>query len=114
MLGERLKELRKQKGLSQYEAASRLGFSRGKLANYEQGSREPDYDTLKVIAKFYDATTDYLLGYSEHPSFTKDMKLDEQVEELYKILQGMPEKERKDIEKQILTYAKFLADANKD
>ena len=46
MLGKRIAALRKEKGLSQYELADRLGFSRGKLANYEQGTREPDYETL--------------------------------------------------------------------
>jgi len=61
MLGEKISSLRKMRKLSQYELAERLGFSRGKLANYEQGSRQPDYDTLKKIALFFDVTTDYLL-----------------------------------------------------
>ncbi|WPK12291.1 helix-turn-helix transcriptional regulator [Lysinibacillus louembei] len=62
MFSERLKKLRKSKNLSQYELADRLGFSRGKLANYEQGTREPDFSTLELIAKFFDVSTDYLLG----------------------------------------------------
>ncbi|MCM3598661.1 helix-turn-helix domain-containing protein [Metabacillus idriensis] len=61
MFGERLAILRKSKGLSQYDLAERLGFSRGKLANYEQGSRQPDYDTLIKIADFFEVSTDYLL-----------------------------------------------------
>ncbi|KPV41990.1 helix-turn-helix domain-containing protein [Alicyclobacillus ferrooxydans] len=61
--GDRLARLRKNKGLSQYELADRLGFSRGKLANYEQGQREPDYATLKQLADFFEVTTDYLLGH---------------------------------------------------
>ncbi|PGT60348.1 transcriptional regulator [Bacillus cereus] len=61
MLGKKISELRKNKKLSQYELADRLGFSRGKLANYEQGTREPDYETLKKIADFFDVSTDYLL-----------------------------------------------------
>lgn len=63
MLGSKLSELRRRKNLSQYEAAERLGFSRGKLSNYEQGSRQPDYETLKQLATFYNVTTDYLLGH---------------------------------------------------
>ncbi|WP_341320862.1 helix-turn-helix transcriptional regulator [Solibacillus sp. FSL H8-0523] len=62
MFSERLKNLRKAKKLSQYELADRLGFSRGKLANYEQGTREPDFATLEIIANFFDVSTDYLLG----------------------------------------------------
>src|SRR5690625_4771397 len=69
MLGERLKKLRKEKKISQYEAAERLGFSRGKLANYEQGSRQPDYDTLKKLADFYDVSVSYLLGETDSEKF---------------------------------------------
>ncbi len=62
MLGERIAKLRKNKGLSQYDLAEKLEFSRGKLANYEQGSRQPDFATLQIIADFFEVTTDYLLG----------------------------------------------------
>lgn len=65
MFGTRLAALRKQKKLSQYELAEKLGFSRGKLANYEQGTREPDYETLKFLANFFDVSIDYLLGNSD-------------------------------------------------
>ncbi|MCY9350692.1 helix-turn-helix transcriptional regulator [Bacillus licheniformis] len=72
MLGKKIATLRKEMGLSQYELADRLGFSRGKLANYEQGTREPDYETLKKIADFFEVTTDYLLDRSKNPSIVKD------------------------------------------
>jgi transcriptional regulator with XRE-family HTH domain len=68
MLGERIANLRKQKKLSQYDLAERLGFSRGKLANYEQGSRQPDFDTLKLIADFFDVSIDFLLGRTDEPT----------------------------------------------
>ena len=62
MFSKRLVALRKAAKLSQYELANRLGFSRGKLANYEQGTREPDFETLKMLANFFNVSTDYLLG----------------------------------------------------
>jgi transcriptional regulator with XRE-family HTH domain len=68
MFGERLSLLRKQKKLSQYELANKLGYSRGKIANYEQGQREPDHATLKTIADFFEVSIDYLLGQTEDPS----------------------------------------------
>lgn len=74
MLSDKLKQLRKEKNLSQYEAAKLLGFSRGKLANYEQASRQPDYDTLKKIANFYDVSIDYLLGRSKTTDLTDNEK----------------------------------------
>lgn len=62
ILAERLTLLRKQKNLSQYKLAEILGFSRGLIANYEQGRREPDYNTLLTFATFYNVTIDYILG----------------------------------------------------
>jgi transcriptional regulator with XRE-family HTH domain len=62
MFNQRLRELRKQKGISQYDLADQLGLSRGQIANYEQGTREPDYDTLHRFAEYFDVTDDYLLG----------------------------------------------------
>jgi HTH-type transcriptional regulator, competence development regulator len=76
MLGETIAKLRKEKGLSQYELADRLGFSRGKLSNYEQGSRQPDYDTLKKIADYFDVSIDHLLGREEKVK-TKEDSLEE-------------------------------------
>lgn len=63
MLKERLVKLRTDKGLSQYELAKILKLSRGQISNYELGSRQPDYETLKKLADFFNVTTDYLLGH---------------------------------------------------
>jgi len=68
MFGDILSKLRKSRGLSQYELAERLSFSRGKLANYEQGTRQPDFETLEKLADFFDVSTDYLLGRSNSPT----------------------------------------------
>lgn len=77
MFGEKLAELRRNKKLSQYELAEKLGFSRGKLANYEQGTREPDFETLELIADYFNVSIDYLLGRSNFPS-TQQVNKDEE------------------------------------
>lgn len=64
--GEKLKDLRHAHKLSQQEASSRIGITRSAYANYEQGLREPDLDTLKKICLLYDITADYLLGIDEN------------------------------------------------
>ena len=66
MFGKRLAELRAKMGISQYELAQRLHFSRGQIANYEQGTREPDFQTLVKIADFFDVSLDYLLGRTKY------------------------------------------------
>ncbi len=62
MFGKRLAELRNSKGISQYELASQMNLSRGQIANYEQGTREPDFATLIALADFFEVSLDSLLG----------------------------------------------------
>ena len=59
---QRLKELRKEKDLTQYKLAEELGFSRGLIGNYELGTREPDHTTTKILADFFGVSIDYLLA----------------------------------------------------
>lgn len=55
-------ELRKEKGLSQKEAAAKLGVSQALLSHYEKGIRECGQSFLIKVADFYGVTCDYLLG----------------------------------------------------
>ena len=59
---EILKELRLEKGLSQKQLANELGVLERTVSYWESGSRECDFDTLILIAKFFAVSTDYLLG----------------------------------------------------
>lgn len=61
---ERLKYLRKEKELTQDELAKRLEISRSSLAMYEQGNREPDFETQESIADYFNVNLDYLMGRS--------------------------------------------------
>lgn len=79
-LADRLKNLRYEKGLSQYELADKLGVSRGLIGNYEQGRREPDYNTLILFANFYDVSLDYLLGITD----IRKRVLHQETEDTYK------------------------------
>ncbi len=62
MNADRLKKLRIKSGLNQTQAAKKLNLSRVNYNRYENGERDPDDDTLKVIATFFNVSTDYLLG----------------------------------------------------
>lgn len=57
-----LSELRKERGLSQKEAAAKLGISQALLSHYEKGIRECGHSFLLKVADFYGVTCDYLLG----------------------------------------------------
>lgn len=58
-----LKELRKEKGVSQKEVAQAIGVTPSAYGNYEQGTREPSLDVLIKICKFFNTTPNYLLGF---------------------------------------------------
>lgn len=60
-----LSELRKEKGISQSEAAKELGVSQALLSHYERGIRECGLDFLIRAAKFYSVSCDYILGISK-------------------------------------------------
>lgn len=57
-------ELRKEKGLSQKDAAAKLGISQALLSHYEKGIRECGQNFLIKAADFYGVSCDYLLGRS--------------------------------------------------
>lgn len=57
-----LKELRKSYNLTQDGLAKKLKISRSTVGMYEKGAREPDFETLELIADFFNVDTDYLLG----------------------------------------------------
>lgn len=58
----RLKELRKEKKLTQKQVAEYLGVATSTYAMYEQGNREPDFSTLNKIGDFFGASVDYIIG----------------------------------------------------
>jgi MerR family transcriptional regulator, light-induced transcriptional regulator len=58
----RLRELRKTRGLRQKDLAVTLGLAQTTIANYEQKLRFPDEKTLGMIADFFGASLDFLLG----------------------------------------------------
>ena len=65
-LSIRLKELREEKGLTQSELAKALNYTQTTIARWEAGNRSPNLDCLTALAKFFDCTTDYLLGLTDY------------------------------------------------
>ena len=62
IINDRLKELRKNSGLTQKQLAERIGVAKSVVSYYESGDRLPSYDVLKKLARTFHVTTDYLLG----------------------------------------------------
>lgn len=68
MIGERLKQLRTEKGLRQSDIAEIIGVSRAAYTQYELGMNEPDISTIQQLASFFNVSTDYLLGRTDQRS----------------------------------------------
>ena len=61
VFGKRLKELRIAKGFSQQKLGEDLGFCNQTVSFWENGNREPDLDTLVLIAHYFEVTLEELL-----------------------------------------------------
>ena len=57
----RLKQLRKQRGLTQAEVAAAIGVTRSVVSLYETEMRQPSPDMIVALARLYGVSTDYLL-----------------------------------------------------
>ena len=62
LLGKRLKELREEKGLTQKQVATALQLHSVTYLHYEKSQREPPLAIIAEMAKFFEVSTDYLLG----------------------------------------------------
>ena len=61
MTSEKIKNLRKDFGISQVELASKLGVTKQCVSNWENDNILPSIDMLVKIAKYFNVSTDYLL-----------------------------------------------------
>ena len=61
MFKDKIRFLRKHQELSQEQIAKEINILQSTYSHYEQGISEPNFDTLKRIANFFDVSIDYLL-----------------------------------------------------
>ncbi len=110
MLGDRLRAIRKEHGLTQQNIADVLGVDRTTYTVYEGGSITPSPATLVKLSQIYNVTVGYLIGVEEnHPELRKIP--DEKQEK--KLLSSDPIFLLKKEEKELLLYFRVLSDAEK-
>ena len=96
--GERLRELREAKGITQKKLAEVLGVSPRMVSFYESGAHFlSDEDQLCKLADYFDVTTDYLLGRSA-------ICTAEQEERLNMLFAALPDADRRSI----MDYSEYL------
>lgn len=102
---ERIKQLRTESGLSQQDLANELGIGRSTLANYEQGNREPNMETMELFADFFNVDMNYLTGFSDIRNLS----------DLSSTIYVPPELwPNEDEETRIVNYLNFLSASEKD
>lgn len=62
MFGNKLKELRINRGMSQEQLGNMIGVTKGNISSYETGRTFPREEKLRAIAKIFNVSFDYLLG----------------------------------------------------
>ena len=66
--GKRLRELRLQYDLGQAQVAKMANVTKNAISTYENGTRQPSFETLVRLAVIYRVSTDYLLGVANDQS----------------------------------------------
>lgn len=67
----KLRELRKERRISQLKLAMDLGMNQNSISRYETGERQADYETLITFADYFKVSIDYLLGRTDNPELNK-------------------------------------------
>ena len=64
-LGERIKQLRKQNGMTQVDLANQLNVTKGTVSTWETNNRKPGFETLEQMCNMFRVGMDYLMGRSD-------------------------------------------------
>lgn len=68
--GDNLRTLIEERNLTQKELAKQLNLAPSTMGSYVQNTREPDFNTLKMIADYFGVSTDYLLDFNSNQTFS--------------------------------------------
>ncbi|MFS9449917.1 helix-turn-helix transcriptional regulator [Streptococcus cristatus] len=97
---ERLKDLRRQAGLTQVEVAEKLGISQPAYASWERGVKKPTQENLVKIAQILNVSVDYLIGNSEEKSDELD-----NIELLFRMnSKGLTDEEKAVFKKELIEF----------
>ena len=97
---ERLKDLRRQAGLTQVEVAGELGISQQSYASWERGVKRPTQENLVKIAQILNVSVDYLVGNSEEKSDELD-----NIELLFRMnSKGLTDEEKAVFKKELIEF----------
>lgn len=114
MLAQRLRYVRKIRGLSQEELGKKINSTKSTISNYENEYSTPSNEVLKDLADVLNTTTDYLLGRTERVEPKEDSELekilsDPQTNIMFKDWEKMTIEQRQEA----LNFIRFLREKEK-
>ena len=108
---DRLIKIREQLGLNKAEAARRLNMSAMGYGRYENGQREPSFQTVCFIASTFNTTSDYLYGFTDDSSTSSITISSSDNPELFALIKEL--QKDKALEKRLLAYCNKLIQMKK-
>ncbi|MES5896931.1 helix-turn-helix domain-containing protein [Bacillus cereus group sp. RP43] len=116
MIGEKIKELRKNSKITQEQLGNAIGVSKMAISYFEKGKKSPGRESLEKIADHFNVTTDYLLGRSEDPELNEEENktVTEEGKNIMALIESLPEDERKKAWEQLEMYVTYMQNKKND
>lgn len=100
-IGKKIKELRKQRGITQEQLAESIGVSFQAVSKWENNIALPDITLVPILASYFGATTDELLGFSIAEA---EVEVNSIAQEAYKFRESNPNKSKEILEEGLKKY----------
>lgn len=110
LIGEKIKELRKNGKITQVQLGNAIGVSKMAISYFEKGKKSPGRESLEKIADYFGVTTDYLLGRSVDPELNEeeDKIVSEEGKNIMALIESLPKEERKKAWEQLEMYVTYM------
>lgn len=105
----RIREMRDILGIKQKQVSSDLNIPPNTFSQYETGKREPDLETVKRIAEYFDVSIDYLLGKTDKKNKPTANNGDELPKEMQEFMSFYDELDE-DRQRKLLEIARLYRD----
>lgn len=100
-VGARLKGLREDKRMSQYELADAIGISRESIARYETGKRGITVEVLDIYSNYFNVSVEYIMYGTD-----ENIKMDGELQKIVMMIGEVPDELRNAIETMLVMYNK--------
>lgn len=85
--GERLRQLRQARGMTQQELAQKLNLTKASVSAYETSGKYPSVEVLRELAVLFNVSADYLLGLTDDRRIDFTSLTDEQFRLIHALIQ---------------------------